>query len=374
MGTKFYTVLFLCLSLSLVAISQSTIIGEIEHDGQTRDYRLFIPSGYDGSEALPLVFNLHGAGSNAFEQEFYAQMNPIGEANNFFICYGNGIENVWNVGWEFGTSTDDVGFISNLIDSLSASYEIDARRIYSCGMSNGGFLSYRLACELNDRIAAVASVTGAFAPNFECNPGQSVPALEIHGTADPVVPYTGSEAVNIPIPDVVNFWVENNGCPSEPDSTRIEDTNMMDSSTADRFDYLGCDNETEVSLIRINDGGHTWPGAFIDLGVTNQDFNASAAIWEFFNRFQLPETATNTQEILQQETIKLYPNPVSDFLYWEATQEIEFTQYELMHTNGQLIQAGLLSDPIDLQHVDAGIYMLSVYNEKARVNHLIVKN
>ena len=151
--------LFLLLTSCLLhAVAQETIAIDLEFDGEDRDYRLRIPANFDGETALPLVFNLHGFTSNATQQELYSRMNVVADTAGFFICYANGIGAAWNVGWDFGSSADDVGFINFLIDQISAEYPILSDQIYSCGMSNGGFMSYRLACELNQRIAAVASV------------------------------------------------------------------------------------------------------------------------------------------------------------------------------------------------------------------------
>ena len=163
------------------------------HDGVLRDYNFRVPSGYDGSTALPLVINMHGYTSNASQQEFYSNMTPIAEEQNFFVVYPNGIGNAWNVGFPgvpFVNGVDDVGFINALIDTLTNNYLVDLTRVYSTGMSNGGYMSYRLACELNDRITAIASVTGSMndSMRYHCYNPQSIPVLEIHGTDDPTVP------------------------------------------------------------------------------------------------------------------------------------------------------------------------------------------
>jgi len=145
-------------------IAQQTINGTLEHDGLMREYILYVPANYTGTEEVPLLFNFHGYGSNASQQMFYGDFRPIADTEGFIIVHPMGtVDNTgtthFNVGW--GTSTiDDVGYTEALIDDLSSNYPIDAKRIYSTGMSNGGFMSYTLACELSDRIAAIASVTG----------------------------------------------------------------------------------------------------------------------------------------------------------------------------------------------------------------------
>ncbi|HPI09028.1 MAG TPA: PHB depolymerase family esterase, partial [Saprospiraceae bacterium] len=183
-----------CLSVAFTLPAQTTLTGTIQSGGLTREYRLYKPAVYNGSTAVPLVINMHGYSSNNLEQEFYGDFRGIADTANFLIVHPNGTldnqgQRFWNA-FGTGSNVDDVGFISDLIDTLSAAYNIDPQRIYATGMSNGGFMSYSLACELNERIAAIASVTGSMAPIklASCNPQRPVPVMEIHGTADGVVP------------------------------------------------------------------------------------------------------------------------------------------------------------------------------------------
>ncbi len=294
------------LFLSQKADAQ-TITGTIQHEGIQRDYRLHLPPNFDTSEELPLVFNLHGYTSNATEQEFYSEMNAVADTARFIVCYPNGLNNAWNVGF-LGTA-DDLGFLNALIDVFHADYDINLTRVYSCGMSNGGFMSYLLACELNDRIAAVASVTGSMTTGMldNCQPERPVPALEIHGTADPVVAYNGS-AFNLGVEDVFDFWVGENACPGSPDTTAYPDIATNDQSTAQRITFADCEENSEVILIKVQDGGHTWPGAPINVGVTCQDLEASVEIWNFFNRFSLA-IPLKESESLQTGHLLASPNP-----------------------------------------------------------------
>ncbi len=241
--TALRTLFFLsALSFLTSALIAQTTTGTLLHDGLQRNYRLHLPTGYSADQEYPLVFNLHGFTSDALQQEFYSGMNAVADTAGFIVCYPNGVNNAWNVGWSFGSTADDVGFIENLIQELAENYGIDTTRVYSCGMSNGGFMSYRLACELNDRIAAIASVTGGMFSGYlpQCEPGRPVPILEIHGTADDVVPYDGTPNVNAPVETTVNFWADNNGCAAMPDGIPLPNTAPNDGSTAERFDYPGC--------------------------------------------------------------------------------------------------------------------------------------
>jgi polyhydroxybutyrate depolymerase len=147
----------LCLSLGLAVASHAqTVVDSILQDGIYRTYRLYAPPGFAASENPALVFNLHGLGSNAEQQEAYSRMNLVAEGERFLICYVNGVNNSWNLGLG---QVDDIGLIGALIDRFVLTHGVDDQRVYSCGMSQGGFFSFRLACELPERIAAIG--TGA---------------------------------------------------------------------------------------------------------------------------------------------------------------------------------------------------------------------
>ena len=347
--------------ISFSVFCQQTVTGTMMHDGVERDYRLYVPSNYTLGTQVPLVFNLHGYTSNAVQQQGYSEMDAVAEANDFLVCYPNGVGAAWNVGWSFGSTEDDVGFISALIDELATVYSIDKSRVYSCGMSNGGFMSYRLACELNDRIAAVASVTGSLVPGFVCEPGKPVPVLEIHGTADAVVSYNGTAGVSIGVEEVIEFWATNNNCEATPDTTDIENSSLLDLCTATRYDYDECD-DSKVSLIKINGGGHTWPGASIPFGVTNQDFNASETIWEFFSQFKLDGISANSGEVDLLNEIGIYPNPVNDILNIYSDKNTDGYFYISNNISQKILNGKLNRNNISIpvSHLQPGIYYLTL--------------
>lgn len=286
--------LFSLFPLCLVAQS---INGTIQHDGLTREYSVYVPAIYNASQATPLVLNLHGYTSNNLQQEFYGDFRPIADTANFIIVHPNGTldgsnSRYWNVGF-FPSSVDDLGFLLALIDTLSLTYNIDANRIYSTGMSNGGFMSYKLACETN-RFAAIASVTGGMtlAMHTSCSPSKPLPVMEIHGTADATVPYVGS-AINLHTDSVVSYWRQWNHCNPSPVMTYVPNTVLTDGATAEHYVYGNGDNGTSVEFYKIIGGGHTWPGASFNVGVTCMDFSASKEIWRFFNQYTLSTSIEN---------------------------------------------------------------------------------
>ena len=361
--------LLLILTGPAFAISgfAQTTVGNIEHDGINRDYRIHLPPDFNISESLPLVFNLHGFTSNAFQQEIYSGMNAVSDSARFIICYPNGINAAWNVGWPGGSTADDLGFIEAMIDEFTSLYNINTNRVYSCGMSNGGFMSYNLACNLPDKIAAIASVTGSMVPGTidNCQPNIARPIMEIHGTSDGTVPYNGSPVIAAPIEEVVAHWVSLNNCSSISDTTEIPNINTTDLSTATRIDYNQCDPQKMVSLIKVENGGHTWPGSVIPIGTTNQDFNASVTIWEFFNQFTLDQT-TNVEDLSSvQGTISLFPNPASDVLQIKFPAGYENSvniNYEILGMNGKNSRGTLIEGQSSISIVDLpkGIYIFRI--------------
>lgn len=304
-----------CSLLFLNSISaQTTVTGSFFFGGINRTYRLYVPVTYNAAKATPLVMNLHGYGSNNVEQELYGNFKPIADTAGFLLVHPNGTPdqtntNHWN---NFGTSNvDDVGFLSALIDTLAKSYNINQSRVYSTGMSNGGFMSYALACNLSQRIAAVASVTGSMtnAAITACNPSRSTPVMQIHGTADATVPYAGN-FLFAPIENVVALWVTKNNCSSTPVITQVPNTNTVDGCTATHYVYVNGQNGKTVEFYKVNGGGHSWPGAPINLNVTNQDFSASVEIWRFFRKYNLNGLIAGETETPEHlSLISVSPNP-----------------------------------------------------------------
>ena len=280
------------LCFPIIGFGQQTINESITHDGSQRDYILYVPASYSSATAVPLVFNFHGYTSNANDQMWYGDFRAISDTAGFIIVHPMGtIDNTgathWNVGWG-GSTADDIGFTSALIDSLSINYNIDANRIYSTGMSNGGFMSYHLACNLSDRIAAIASVTGSMNMGWfnSCNPNHQMPVMEIHGTVDPTVLYT-TGSFHESIPDIMDFWKNFNNCNINPIVTNVPNINIIDGCTAEHQIWENGDNGATVEHYKIINGSHTWPGSNFSSGVTNYDINASLEIWKFFSRYDI---------------------------------------------------------------------------------------
>lgn len=270
-------------------VLRGTVERRITVDGLQRSYRLHIPASYDGQTALPLVFSLHGFTGNVHNQARITGWDALAEEHSFIVVYpqGAGIPSRWNT--EDGALgslaiTDDVAFINTLIDRLSADLCIDEARVYVNGFSNGGGMTEYLACELSERIAAVATVAGAYNDDFTaCQPTRPVPLMAFHGQADPIVPYFGGDdAMALPrIPSWITSWADRNGCDGLPDSFRV-------GPTSERQDFTACD--APVSFVVIYDAGHVWPGETAQFNTDDEGayLDASAMMWDFYSEQRLP--------------------------------------------------------------------------------------
>ena len=274
----------------------------LTHDGIERTAYLYVPTTYDDAKATPLVLALHGGGGTAEGMIRLTQgLDGIAERESFIVAFPAGIDKHWNDGREVNRKgdTDDVGFLSALIDHISEAYAIDPKRVYATGISNGGFMSLRLACQLSDKIAAAAPVTAALSEDLyvTCSPSQPVSILVINGTDDPLVPWEGGtigfsregpgRGQALSTPDTIAFWVEQNQCATEPDVTLAEDTDPEDGTRVRWEVHDQCDGSTEVVLCAIEGGGHTWPQGWQYLpegviGATSQDVEGNEIVWRFF--------------------------------------------------------------------------------------------
>jgi polyhydroxybutyrate depolymerase len=333
---------FICLQTLLSA--QSSPTGTIISGGLTREYRLYVPAAYNGTTAVPLLFNLHGYGSNNLEQDFYGNFKPIADTANFIIVMPNGTfdnqgKRYWN-NFIVNSGVDDVAFMSNLLDTLRTVYKIDLDRVYSTGMSNGGFMSYELAANLNNRIAAIASVAGdMITPKLNTlSLVRPVPVMQIHGTADATVPYDGLPvSFFAPIETLVSKWVDLNHCNPTPTVTDVPNTNTTDGCTATHYVYGGGDQGSTVEFYKINGGGHTWPGTFFNIGVTNQDMNASLEIWRFLRKYRLSQFTTATSEAANASNWKLFPNPASDHFTLQSDDASKAVRVRVFDAQGRVV-------------------------------------
>lgn len=384
---KFYKLQFALLTCLVIlnsnAFSQGAVIDSMLFGGVQRTYRIYVPAIYKSTKAVPLVFNLHGLGSNALQQEAYGDFRKIADTANFIIVSPNGTPTAAGQSWNNfatpGTGVDDVGFISALLDKVSSKYTINKNRVYSTGMSNGGFMSYDLACFLNTRIAAIASVTGSMIASHlkACKANRPTPVMEIHGTTDNTVSYNGNGGILVStnIDTLVNYWVKLNKC-GAPVVTTLPNINTTDGSTVEHQVFNNGKNQSVVELYKVIGGGHTWPGSSYVLSGTNLDFNASKEIWRFFNQFSL-DKLTNIDLVSQEQTtFNLYPNPTSSGFEIRANLPVKYTLHLFNSMGQQVLQTTAENGAVIVsrENLPAGMYMVQLNYEDQQVCKKVIFN
>jgi len=262
----------------------------IASGGRSRIVHVHLPPGYDAAKATPVVMDFHGLSMNAAGEDALSKMNAKADKEGFISVHGEGIgtQQSWNAGVCCGeaasSNVDDVALVGQIIDELEAKLCVDTHRVFSTGMSNGGALSYRLACELSARIAAIAPVAHVLTiPASTCKPSRPVSVLAFNGTADPLVPYGGNGAGYPGVVETVSGFAARNGCMSTPTQTLMKDDVTC-------VTYAGCSAGTEVSHCTVDNGGHQWPGgvAIPLLGNNTQAISATDMMWDFFVKHPLP--------------------------------------------------------------------------------------
>ena len=258
-----------------------------------REYLLHVPASYDPTKPTPLVISMHAAGLWPAAQMEISRWNELADRQGFIVVYPSGAKSsgprIFHVD-KGPARMRDVRFISELIDKLEATYNIDPRRIYANGLSNGGGMAFVLSCTMSDRIAAVGMVAAAqLLPFSWCTDARPVPMIAFHGTADRAVPYNGGTSWVAPdsFPNVLTWtrnWARRNRCaPNPSDAAVAEDVT--------RRAYTDCARNADVVLYTIRGGGHTWPGGkplpewFV--GTTSRSIDATSRMWEFFQQHPL---------------------------------------------------------------------------------------
>ncbi|MBN1967357.1 MAG: prolyl oligopeptidase family serine peptidase [Anaerolineae bacterium] len=271
-----------------------------EHDGLTRTYRLYVPANHDAAQPVPLLFALHGGGGNSRSMERLTEggFNRLADAHDFLVVYPDGLNQAWNDGRLItgqASDADDVGFLLALLDDLATRYAIDPARVFATGISNGGAMSFRLACDAADRFAAVAPVAMNFPVELArtCTPAEPVALLMITGMDDPIVPYGGgpirvlfsTRGEVMPAAESAAWWAVVDGC-GAAESAQLADAAPDDGTSLVRTVYQDC-APGAVTLLTVTGGGHTWPGGWQYfgerlIGRTSREIDASAVIWDFF--------------------------------------------------------------------------------------------
>jgi polyhydroxybutyrate depolymerase len=375
--------LFGLMTFSAIAtMAQQTTI-TWNYDGVSRKYIQYVPSIYDGNEAVPLVVALHGLGDNIANFQG-VDFQSVADTANFIVVYPEALVDqlftgatAWNsgaglAGISLNSTVDDIGFINALIDTVSAHYNIEQNRVYATGFSMGGFMSNRLACELNNRIAAIASVAGTIGGTLTCTPGESIPTCHFHGTSDTQVGYgiagggVQDNTFGNNVLDWIAFWNQNNNCGNITLEGQFPNTNN-DNYIVDYVEYAGCSDDTRVVHYKVHGADHTW------LFKPNHDIDYTLEIWKFFlglSPDNLVPSGISDNEIRE---IGVYPNPTTGVLRIENT-ESKINSIAVFDVAGQLVKEfnGQLNT-IDVSEFETGFYTIMVATQDGIYSNSFVK-
>jgi polyhydroxybutyrate depolymerase len=274
------------------AASPRDLSGTFRSGGMDRTYTLHVPPG----DPVGLVLSLHGGGGTGIGQRNLTDFDTVADANNLLVVYPDGYDKSWADGRGASPAdrrhVDDIGFLVGLAAKLQNDYNIAPGHVFATGMSNGAFMSNRLACDRADVFAAIAPVAGTLGVGVACNPSRPVSVWEAHGTADPLVPFKGGAvrgrggiSRSISVTGMVDKWRSADGCQGDPSVQVLP--NVGDGTVVHRFDSTACAASTEVVFYQIDHGGHTWPGGkqylpTAIIGPTTRALDGSEAIAQFF--------------------------------------------------------------------------------------------
>jgi len=349
--------------------SQGYISETIQHDGLTREYSIYIPASYDGTTSFPLLFNFHGGNGVIADWQTTADMRTIADTADFILVYpqarpdpsdGNSLNWLPKTPGTF----DDVLFISALIDTIASNYQIDQNRIYSCGYSLGGDMSFELGCKLNNRIAAIAPVARTMQanPNSFCFPVHLTGVLTILGTDDFISPYGGYPGYYLSAAETHSYWASHNNCKTTATMSPV-------SASVERYTWSTASGCAYVEELKVIGGGHDWPGSFGNMSIV-----ANEEIWQFVSRYDINgligcTTTSLNGYIDTQKNYRVYPNPVNS----QLTIEMEIAEekgFRVYSTIGELVLSGRLNSrtqTVDLSSLSPNVYVLSIDNHSIKL-------
>lgn len=331
-----------------------------------RSFIQYLPSGFDpGTESLPLVFCLHGLGDNAQNMSGIG-LNSMADTARFLVIYPQGQSNgfgqtAWNNGTLLSSSANDIDFFDAMMNHMINTYNVDPARIYVSGFSMGAIMSYRLACSLNDRVAAIGVMSGAMSTNdyTSCTPAYKTPVIHIHGTNDGTVPFEGTPQPSLKLgKESFDFWVAEHTCLTSADSTQFPNT-ASDGLTADRFVMQGCDVQGSAELIRVNGGTHTYFYQPVN------DFTEMHEIWRFFRQWQHSNPTPASIKEFDGQRFLVVPNPLTNSFKVNLNSPSEGRIFD---SSGRLIKTLKLQSGEQTVHVDeleTGSYLLEIDGKRS---------
>ncbi|MDI3545768.1 MAG: polyhydroxybutyrate depolymerase [Rikenellaceae bacterium] len=349
-------------------------------DGQTRRYYKYVPNIYDSLKPIPVVFCLHGLGDN-IDNFINIAMHLLGEVDTFITIYPEALSspygNAWNAGINYmgsiiNENINDVDFLMAITDSLQIIYNIDTERIYFCGLSLGGFMAQRMACERSDKIAAVASVAGTIGNSLNCTPSRPIAICHFHGTNDQVVYYTNN-LFGLDAEELVSFWINNNHCDTNYIYKTYPDV-ANDGIVVESYYSNSPNNLADVMFYKAIGAGHVW------LYTPVNDISYTIEIWNFLKKFRL-SSSQNINDF-SEHNIQIFPNPTNSILTITFPLQYmnDFNLIEIYNTLGELVYSQKIHSlqnqiTINLSDLSEGIYFLEILQQnKLFLNKIIIKN
>ena len=362
-----YSILFL---IPTIGLSQQLITENIIFDGNNRQYELYIPQSYDGSENVPLLFNFHAGNGTSASQIYISDMRNLADENNFILVYPQAIADPTDGGslnWMFKGESDhdDIYFVEAMIDEIATQYSIDQSRVYACGYSLGGEFVHELLCRLNNRIAAgVAVARTMFIETYEnCVPEHPTAIMSILGTDDFNSLYNGVEFAGVlyylSAADTHQFWIDYNNTDPNPIEIDLPNINTNDGSTVTKRIWENGDACVSVVELRVNGGDHDWPG-----WSGNMDINSDEEIWNFVSNYSLSGQIENCNlgvNEFDKTKIQVYPNPTQEIL--NITINSNVSNANLSDINGKIIKKFSLivgENKVNISKINNQIYFLNI--------------
>jgi len=361
--------------LSFNLFGQQQLNRTLFFDGQNRSFIVYVPSSYDATTQVPLLFNFHGGGGTSSGFINYENdMRPIADTANFIAVYPQAAvdptdgSNSWL--HKTPTTHNDVNLIEAIIDTLSNDYNIDNDRVYACGYSEGGLFSYELGCRLNNRIASFASVSGSMLTESyrlnngfgSCSPIHPTAVLLIPGTSDGSFHsmYNGFQPYYLSVNEITTYWANHNNTAINPTVTAVPNSNTSDGSTVEKRIWENGDNCVAVQELKVINGEHDWPGSS-----GNMDINASQEIWKFVSKYDINGLINcGSTDITTSNDVefKTFPNPTSNIIYLNNLNKNN-SNFQIFSSIGKLVMNGPINKTnisVDISNLKPQLYILKI--------------
>jgi len=361
--------------LSFNLFGQQQLNRTLFFDGQNRSFIVYVPSSYDATTQVPLLFNFHGGGGTSSGFINYENdMRPIADTANFIAVYPQAAvdptdgSNSWL--HKTPTTHNDVNLIEAIIDTLSNDYNIDNDRVYACGYSEGGLFSYELGCRLNNRIASFASVSGSMLTESyrlnngfgSCSPIHPTAVLLIPGTSDGSFHsmYNGFQPYYLSVNEITTYWANHNNTAINPTVTAVPNSNTSDGSTVEKRIWENGDNCVAVQELKVINGDHDWPGSS-----GNMDINASQEIWKFVSKYDINGLINcGSTDITTSNDVefKTFPNPTSNIIYLNNLNKNN-SNFQIFSSIGKLVMNGPINKTnisVDISNLKPQLYILKI--------------